>query len=124
MTMKKITFQNGSSIETIEQDVTRGKRGNMIAWIHDDITWCGEEHCPVVDCMRNQVNRIDKTGMYSMAMFRGTDVCPVSRDMDQCIDGCAYAKEAFASHHDPQEAMIALQNQHCDDCIFAEVGED
>jgi len=47
----------------------------MYEWIHDDITWCGEE-CSYTDCERNLANRLSKTGWYSAAMFKGTEMCP------------------------------------------------
>lgn len=98
--------------------------GGIPAWIHDDITWCLEENCPVVDCMRNRVNIINRSGLHSFAMFRGTEVCPVSRGLDRCMDGCKWAKEAFAEHHDPHDAVRALADRYCENCIFAESAED
>ena len=46
------------------------------SWIYDDITWCGNE-CSYTKCERNLSNRISKTGMYSAAMFKDTDMCPL-----------------------------------------------
>ena len=48
-------------------------------WIHDDITWCGNE-CSHVECERNLQNRLNKTGYYSAAMFKGTEMCPLKEE--------------------------------------------
>lgn len=45
-------------------------------WIHDDITWCGNE-CHYLECERNIANRLSKEGLFSMAMFRNTETCPL-----------------------------------------------
>lgn len=42
----------------------------------DDITWCFEENCPHISCRRNRVNMIERTGLHSYAMFKGTEDCP------------------------------------------------
>ena len=49
----------------------------MIEWIHDDITWCVHNDCPVVNCMRNPANMLNRTGLHSYADFRKTDECPI-----------------------------------------------
>lgn len=46
-------------------------------WIHDDITWCANE-CSNTHCERNLANRLTKGGMYSAAMFKGTETCPLT----------------------------------------------
>lgn len=48
----------------------------MYEWIYDDITWCGNE-CFYTQCERNIANRLSKTGLYSAAMFKGTEMCPL-----------------------------------------------
>ena len=96
----------------------------MMAMIHDDITWCIEEHCPMIGCMRNQANMYDRTGLHSYAAFRGTQECPISSNLGDCLDGCLHAKESFASHDDPNEALTALMDEHCEDCVFSSVEED
>lgn len=50
----------------------------MYEWIHDDITWCGNE-CSHTECPRNQINRLSKEGLFSMAMFKDTETCPLSK---------------------------------------------
>ena len=50
---------------------------NVIAWMHDDITWCMDESCPIVGCCRNTHNMMNRTGVHSYAMFRETDECPI-----------------------------------------------
>lgn len=50
---------------------------SLEAWIHDDITWCGDGDCPVLSCMRNPKNMMERTGVHSYAMFRETDECPI-----------------------------------------------
>ena len=47
---------------------------NLYEWFHDDITWCGNE-CFYTKCERNLQNRLTKGGMYSAAMFKGTEMC-------------------------------------------------
>ena len=57
----------------------------MKSWIHDDITWCTEDNCPLVNCRRNTKNMWDRTGLHSFASFRETDECPIyvmQRDAD------------------------------------------
>ena len=49
----------------------------MKAWIHDDITWCLDSDCPVIGCMRNPKNMMDRSGLHSFALFRETDECPI-----------------------------------------------
>ena len=51
----------------------------MYEWIHDDITWCGNE-CSNTSCERNMVNRLSHEGFFSMALFKGTEVCPLSKE--------------------------------------------
>lgn len=96
----------------------------VLAWFSDDITWCIETNCPMQTCYRNQVNMINRTGLHSWARFKGTAECPISRSLDECVDGCLYAKECFRKYDDPDEAFQVLQDEYCDDCAFAEVRED
>ena len=93
-------------------------------WIHDDITWCVEAACPVESCMRNQVNMINRTGLHSYAMFKGTAECPISRSLDECMDGCVHAKECFAKYDDPDDALAELEAEYCENCIFSSIEED
>ena len=58
------------------------KYDELRTWIHDDITWCYDDECPHTDCERNIANRLTKGGMYSAAMFKGTDTCPHYRKDD------------------------------------------
>ena len=51
----------------------------MYEWIHDDITWCGNE-CSNTSCERNMVNRLSHEGFFSMALFKGTAACPLSKE--------------------------------------------
>lgn len=50
---------------------------DLMAWIHDDITWCMDHSCPIVNCMRNPKNMMDKTGLHSYADFRKCDECVI-----------------------------------------------
>ena len=52
---------------------------NLKAWIHDDITWCAESKCPMINCKRNPKNMMDRTGLHSYAVFRETEECPIYR---------------------------------------------
>lgn len=97
---------------------------SVYAMIHDDICWCAEENCPVINCMRNTVNMMDRSGLHSYALFKGTDMCPISEQLDKCFDGCVHARECFAGYDTPEEAMDALTSEYCDGCVFAEVRED
>lgn len=49
------------------------------SWIHDDITWCGNE-CSNTKCDRNLANRLTKGGYYSAAMFKNTPMCPLYKE--------------------------------------------
>jgi len=51
----------------------------MIAWMHDDITWCTHSDCPRINCMRNPINMMDRTGLHSYADFRECDECSIYR---------------------------------------------
>ena len=50
----------------------------MYEWIRDDITWCGNE-CANTSCERNIINRLSHKGLFSMALFRDTETCPLNR---------------------------------------------
>ena len=69
--MKELTSIN--QINEIEKDYE-----DFYKWIHDDITWCGNE-CAHTECERNTANRLTKGGLYSAAMFRDTEVCPLNK---------------------------------------------
>lgn len=96
----------------------------MYGFFMDDITWCIEEDCPMITCRRNTVNMIDHSGLHSYAIFKGTAECPVSRSLDECIDGCLHARRCFAAHDDPDEALRELEEEYCDNCMFASMEED
>ena len=49
---------------------------DLLKWMHDDITWCGNE-CSNTSCERNIANRLSHEGLFSMALFKGTEVCPL-----------------------------------------------
>lgn len=51
---------------------------NLTDWILDDITWCCEKECPNTECVRNLANRRVKTGLYSVAMLKGTELCSLT----------------------------------------------
>lgn len=51
---------------------------NLYKWIHDDITWCGNE-CSHLECERNMANRLTKEGFFSAALFEGTEMCPLAK---------------------------------------------
>lgn len=55
---------------------------NLYEWFHDDITWCGDE-CSYTECERNLANKLSKTGLYSAAMFKGTEMCPLAKLADR-----------------------------------------
>ena len=97
---------------------------SLYSWFADDITWCVRNNCPVMNCRRNPVNMIDRTGLHSYAMFAGTPECPVSCSLDVCIDGCIHAKECFSSCDDPDEALRKLQDKYCEYCEFSSLEED
>jgi len=52
---------------------------SLYEWMHDDITWCGNE-CSHTECERNLQNRLTKGGYYSAAMFKDTEMCPLTAD--------------------------------------------
>ena len=49
---------------------------NLYEWFHDDITWCGNE-CYYTKCERNIANKLQREGLYSMALFKNTEMCPL-----------------------------------------------
>lgn len=93
---------------------------DLAAMFHDDITWCIESECPVVGCMRNTVNMMDKTGLHSYAAFKGTEDCLMH---EGCMEYCAHARKCFEENEDPDNALFQLQ-QYCDNCVFASMEED
>lgn len=52
---------------------------DFLTWIHDDITWCIDNDCPVINCMRNPKNMSNHVGLHSYANFKETDECPIYR---------------------------------------------
>ena len=54
---------------------------NLYEWMHDDITWCGNE-CSHTECERNVANRLSHEGLFSMAMFKDTETCPLYEPED------------------------------------------
>ena len=96
----------------------------MYAWINDDRTWCMESNCPMQSCYRNVANMINRTGIHSFAHFKGSAECPVSCSLDQCMDGCIYAKECFSKHDDPDDALAELVDLYCEKCAFSSAEED
>ena len=67
---------------------------NIYEWIHDDITWCGNE-CSYLKCERNMQNRLVKDGYFSAALFKNTDVCPLKGEVE----------------HEPLELQIKKQTE-------------
>lgn len=67
---------------------------------------------------------IDHTGPHSFAIFKGTEDCPRSKSLDECVDGCFHARECFAKFDDPDEALHALMDEYCDFCPYADMEED
>jgi len=54
-------------------------------WIEKDITWCYNV-CDNMKCYRN-VKHLDGTeGFFSMAMLKGTDLCPSLEEDEQCSE--------------------------------------
>lgn len=52
---------------------------DFLAWIHDDITWCSDNDCPIVNCMRNPKNMVNHSGLHSFANFKESDECIIYR---------------------------------------------
>ena len=75
-------------------------------------------------CRRNVANMISRVGVHSYAMFKGTPECPISCSLDECMDGCIHAKECFAKHDNPDEALDELISEYCDGCAFSSEEED
>lgn len=46
-------------------------------WFRDDITWCGDHDCPLINCVRNPKNIRNPNALHSFAAFRLTDECPI-----------------------------------------------
>ena len=96
---------------------------DFVEFVHDDITWCSSD-CPMTDCRRNSVNIINKSVLHSFADFRGSAECMISPELNKCIDGCSHARECFAKHKDPCEAIHELTDVYCDHCMFSSIEED
>lgn len=64
------------------------------------------------------------SGLHSYAMFKGTSECPISTSLDECMDGCVYAKRCFAEHMNPDDALNDLIANYCEDCVFSSMEED
>ena len=66
----------------------------LYEWFHDDITWCGNE-CSHIECERNLANRLDKTGLFSAAMFKDTEICPLNNRQknNACLYGLSMEEE-------------------------------
>lgn len=67
---------------------------------------------------------MNKTGLHSYAVFRGTSDCPISVSFDECMDGCVHAKECFAKYKNPDDALKFLIETFCEYCVFSSVEED
>ena len=65
---------------------------NLYEWLHDDITWCGNE-CSHTECERNIVNKLSKEGMFSMSLFKGTETCPLYKGEETNEDRQAEADQ-------------------------------
>lgn len=63
----------------------RGRATPTYRFISNDITWCAND-CPNKDCERNLVNRIPLEGGFSMARFKGTEMCPLNKLTDNKQD--------------------------------------
>lgn len=70
------------------------------------------------------MNMMSHSGLHSYAMFKGTPDCPISTSLDECMDGCIHAKECFAKHADPNDALNELIAEYCEDCAFSSMEED
>lgn len=55
---------------------------NLYEWLHDDITWCGNE-CSHTECERNIANRLSHEGLFSMSLFKDTETCPLYKKDDK-----------------------------------------
>ena len=70
---------------------------NLYEWFHDDITWCGNE-CFYTECERNLANRLSKTGIFSMALFKNTEICPLRLQIDKNAVGL-FESESDCDNH-------------------------
>lgn len=52
---------------------------DFLTWINDDITWCADNDCPIINCIRNPKNMANHAGLHSYANFKETDECPIYR---------------------------------------------
>ena len=60
------------------------KMNEIWAWMHDDITWCGNsEECSNTSCYRHLQNKISKDVVYSSSNFKGTEMCPLFKEKDK-----------------------------------------
>ena len=58
---------------------------DLRAWIHDDITWCVHNECPMINCFRNPKNMNNHAGLHSYADFRECDECIIYK-LEQLAD--------------------------------------
>jgi hypothetical protein len=63
----------------LKNDIELQPLTGFSSWIHDDITSCGNE-CSNFECERNLANKISKTGPFSMAQFKDTEICPLYKE--------------------------------------------
>lgn len=96
---------------------------HIMSLCHDDITWCIESDCPVKGCVRNTVNMYDRSGLHSYANFKGTSECALKSEAP-CMETCSHAADCFSQIDDPDKALQKLQDEYCDECVFATVEED
>ena len=61
---------------------TKENASEFVKWIHDDITWCGNE-CSHTECERNAANRWSNDPIYTASFFKGTDMCPLKGKEDE-----------------------------------------
>ena len=45
-----------------------------MSWFDDDITWCSQD-CDELGCLRNQKNKVNRVGVFSVADFKDTEYC-------------------------------------------------
>ncbi len=60
------------------------KGGKIPPWIRDDRTWCADYSCDEMDCCRNPKKIADKNGVYSFALFRESEECPIYQLEHRC----------------------------------------
>ena len=89
-----------------------------------DITMCDISGCPIMSCSRNPDFVWANPYWQSYGKIYGTTACPLFENRAGCMSGCVHAEKYMSEIQNVDEAIKCLVNDHCDHCIFSDIGED